>query len=94
MAAGNDPGAKAANLLHMRRIAGQVEGIQRMIDEERYCADIIVQITAVRASLQAVAKSLLGEHLRTCHTAAIRNGGAAADAMYQELVDLVSKMSR
>jgi DNA-binding FrmR family transcriptional regulator len=94
MAAGTDPAARTANMLHMRRIIGQVEGIQRMVEEERYCADIIVQITAARASLQAVAKSLLAEHLKTCTTAAIRDGGTAADSMYQELVELVSKMAR
>jgi DNA-binding FrmR family transcriptional regulator len=65
-----------------------------MIEEERYCADIIVQITAARASLQAVAKTLLAEHLKACTQAAIRDGGGAADTMYQELVDLVSKMAR
>jgi DNA-binding FrmR family transcriptional regulator len=94
MAAGSDPAAKTAHLVHMKRIKGQVEGIQRMIEEERYCADIIVQITAARASLQAVAKTLLAEHLKTCTLAAIRDGGRAADTMYQELVDLVSKMAR
>jgi DNA-binding FrmR family transcriptional regulator len=97
MSVGADPAVRTAGLLQMKRIAGQVEGIRRMIEEDRYCADIIVQITAARASLQAVAKALLRDHLVACHHAAVRDGGvqgAAADAMYQELVDLVSKMSR
>jgi DNA-binding FrmR family transcriptional regulator len=93
-AAGVDPTAKAANLLQMKRARGQVEGIERMIDQDRYCADIIFQITAARASLQTVARDLLARHLKACHTAAISNGGAAADEMYQELVDLVSKMAK
>ena len=88
------PAAKAADLLQLRRAKGQVDGIERMIEDGRYCADIIVQITAARASLQAVAKDLLARHLKACHQAALGNGGAAADEMYQELVDLVSKMSR
>jgi DNA-binding FrmR family transcriptional regulator len=94
MAAGLDPVAKAANTLQMRRARGQVDGIMRMIEDDRYCVDIIVQITAARASLQAVAKDLLARHLKSCHMAARDNGGAEADRMYQELVDLVSKMAK
>jgi DNA-binding FrmR family transcriptional regulator len=93
-AAALDPSAKAANILQIRRARGQVEGIERMIESDRYCADIIVQITAVRASLQAVAKALLESHLKACHTAAMSNGGAEADKMYQELMALVSKMTK
>lgn len=94
MAAWLDPEAKAAQLLQLRRTKGQLEGIENMIKEDRYCADIIIQITAARASLQSVAKSLLNRHLKACHTAATGNGGAALDEMYQELVELVSKMAR
>lgn len=94
LAAGVDPAARAANIMQLRRARGQVDGIERMIQEDRYCADIIVQITAARASLQSVAKSLLEAHLKACHKAAMNNGGAAADQMYQELVDLVSKMAK
>lgn len=94
MAAELDPAAKAANLLQLRRARGQVDGVERMIAGDRYCADIIVQITAARASLQTVAKDLLQRHLEASHRAAMSNGAAAADTMYQELVELVSKMSR
>ena len=94
IAVGVDPTAKSANILQLRRARGQVDGITRMIEEDRYCADIILQITAARASLQAVAKDLLTRHLKACHDTARNNGGAAADEMYQELVDLVSKMAR
>ncbi len=93
-AVGIDPAARAANLLQLRRARGQVDGIERMIESDRYCADIIVQITAARASLQAVANALLEAHLRACHHAAAGNGGAVADEMYQELVGLVSKMTK
>lgn len=89
-----DPAARAANILRIRRAKGQVDGIERMIESDRYCADIITQITAARASLQAVAKALLESHLKACHNAAVSNGGAAADKMYQELVVLVSKMTK
>lgn len=94
LASGIDPMARTANLLQLRRARGQVDGVERMIEEDRYCADIIVQITAARASLQAVAKSLLEAHLKSCHKAAMNNGGAAADAMYQELLGLVSTMTK
>lgn len=93
-AAGLDPAAKAAYVRQLRRARGQVDGIERMIEQDRYCADIIVQITAARASLQVVAKDLLAAHLNACHRAAMNNGGAAADKMYQELVELVGKMSK
>lgn len=94
LAAGIDPAARAANILQLQRSMGQIDGIKRMIEEDRYCADIIVQITAARASLQVVAKSLLNAHLKACHQAAMSNGGAAVDQMYQELVDLVAKMTK
>ncbi len=94
LAAGIDPAARAANIRQLRRARGQVDGIERMIEEDRYCADIIVQITAARASLQVVAKSLLESHLKACHAQAVGNGGAVTDRMYQELVDLVAKMSK
>jgi DNA-binding FrmR family transcriptional regulator len=89
------PHDKAANLLHLRRIKGQIEGIQRMVEEDRYCADIIIQVTAARASLQTVTRSLLNCHLEACRVAAgSAKDGRAAAHMYQEFVDLVSKMSK
>lgn len=89
-----DPAAITASILQLRRARGQVEGIERMIQQNRYCVDIIVQITAARASLQLVAKSLLETHLKACHRAAMNNGGAEADAMYQELLEVVTKMAK
>lgn len=93
-AVGIDPTARAANVLQLRRAKGQIEGIERMLNEDRYCADIINQIIAARASLQVVAKSLLEAHLKHCHSIAINNGGAPADQMYQELVDLVGRLAK
>ena len=93
-AAGIDPAARSANILQLRRARGQIDGIERMIEEDRYCVDIIVQITAARASLQVVANALLQSHLKACHQAAAGNGGAIADSMYQELISLVTKMTK
>jgi CsoR family transcriptional regulator, copper-sensing transcriptional repressor len=90
-----DPETKTANLHRLRRIEGQVRGLQGMVADERYCADILVQISSVQEALRAVSKSLLRNHLRHCATQAIRKGTAAqASEMYNELVDLIQLQSR
>lgn len=94
LAAGPTPAAKAGYIRRLHRARGQVDGVERMIIEERCCTDIITQITAARASLQAVAKAMLEAQLKSCHAAAMNNGGAATDGMYRELVALVAKMAR
>jgi CsoR family transcriptional regulator, copper-sensing transcriptional repressor len=87
-----DPEIKKAVLLRLRRIEGQVRGLQRMVEEERYCADIITQVASVQEALRGTARALLQNHLRHCASAAIRSGdAAAAEAMYEELIDLVGK---
>lgn len=87
-----DPEIKKAVLLRLRRIEGQVRGLQRMVEEERYCADIITQMASVHEALRGTARALLQNHLRHCATTAIRSGdAAAAEAMYEELIDLVGK---
>ncbi|MCC6661539.1 MAG: metal-sensitive transcriptional regulator [Phycisphaerales bacterium] len=93
-AAGVDAQLKAANLKHLRRIEGQVRGIAAMVDEDRYCADIITQISAVRESLHAVARNLLRNHLTHCAAAAMREGGAKREEMTEELLDLLGKVTR
>ena len=86
------PEIKKAVLLRLRRIEGQVRGLQRMVEEERYCADIITQVASVHEALRGTARALLQNHLRHCATTAIRSGdAAAAEAMYEELIDLVGK---
>ncbi len=94
LAAGVDPAARAANILQLRRARGQIDGIERMIEDDRYCADIITQIAAVRESLQSVAKNLMRNHIKHCAAAAIRKGPDEAEEMYDEIVDLVGRMSR
>lgn len=93
-AIGVDPGLKEANVKHLRRIEGQVRGIAAMVDEDRYCADIITQIAAVRESLHAVARNLLRNHLTHCASAAMHQGGPAGDRMTEELLDLVGRIAR
>jgi DNA-binding FrmR family transcriptional regulator len=89
-----DPDAKERNLKRLRRIEGQVRGLQRMVEEDRYCADIMIQIASVHEALRAVGRELLRNHLRHCATTAIRSGGDEAEAMYDELLDLIYKSAR
>jgi CsoR family transcriptional regulator, copper-sensing transcriptional repressor len=59
-----EPSIKAANLTWLRRIEGQIRGLQKMIEEDRYCADIVVQVSAVQEALRAVGRALMRNHLR------------------------------
>ena len=93
-ALGVDADIKSRNLTRLRRIEGQVRGIQKMISEERYCADILTQISSVHEALRGVSRELMRNHLKHCATGAIRTGGEAADSMYDEIVDLMYTHSR
>lgn len=93
-AVGVDPDGKARNLMRLKRIEGQVRGLQKMVEEERYCADILTQISSAHEALRAVARELMRNHLKHCATHAIQGGAAEADAMYDELVDLMYKHTR
>jgi DNA-binding FrmR family transcriptional regulator len=84
-----DPTIKDANQKRLRRIEGQVRGIQKMVEEDRYCADILMQISSVQEALRSVGRELLRNHLKHCATAAIRSSDAEAAKMYDELVDLM-----
>lgn len=92
--AGVDPEIKAANLKHLKRIEGQVRGIAAMIEEDRYCTDIIQQAAAVQESLRSVAKNLLRNHLKHCAVDALHGPGAKREAMIEELLELVGKVAR
>ena len=94
MAVAVDANIKSRNLKRLRRIEGQVRGIQRMIGDERYCADILTQISSVHEALRGVSRELMRNHLKHCATGAIRSGGKQADGMYDEIVDLMYTHSR
>lgn len=89
-----DPDIKARNLTRLRRIEGQVRGLQKMVDEERYCADIMTQIASTHEALRSVGRALMRNHLKHCATSAIKSDPATADAMYDELVDLMYTAAR
>ena len=93
-AAGVDLNVKASNLTRLRRIEGQVRGLQKMIEEDRYCADVLTQVSSVHEALRSVSRELMRNHLKHCATSAIRAGDDQAEAMYDELTELMHKHMR
>ena len=85
---------KDAYTKRLRRIEGQVRGLQRMIDEDTYCIDVLTQISAVTRALQAVALGLLEDHLGHCVTEAVEQGGPDAQAKIAEAAQAVSRLVR
>src|SRR5690348_3938577 len=93
-AIGVDPEIKDRNLKRLRRIEGQVRGLQKMVEEDRYCADILTQISSVNEALRAVSRQLMRNHLKHCATTAIKSSASEAEVMYDELVDMMFKHNR
>ncbi len=91
---GVDPAIKDRNLKRLRRIEGQVRGLQKMIEDDRYCADIMTQISSVHEALRAVGRELMRNHLKHCASSAIRAGNSGAEPMYDELIEMMYKLSR
>jgi len=89
-----EPDVKARNLARLRRIEGQVRGVQKMVEEDRYCADVLTQMSSIHEALRAVAREIMRNHLKHCASSAIRKGAGEAEAMYDELIDLMHKHSR
>jgi len=86
---------KDRNLKRLRRIEGQVRGLQRMVEEERYCADIMTQIASAQQALRAVGQELMRNHLKHCAARALTSEDPAeAEAMYDELLDLMYRHVR
>jgi DNA-binding FrmR family transcriptional regulator len=88
------PDARERNLKRLRRIEGQVRGLQKMIEEDRYCADVMTQIASVHEALRAVGRELVRNHLRHCAAAAMKKGEGEADSMYDEIVEMMYKNAR
>lgn len=85
---------KQALLNRLRRIEGQVRGLQRMVEDDTYCIDILTQVSAATKALETVALTLLDEHLRHCVTDAARAGGAEADQKITEASDAIARLVR
>lgn len=86
--------AKRDILKRLARAHGQVAGIQRMVEDERYCPDILQQFAAVHSALRGAEKLLLANHLERCATHAMVEGGEAAAEVRQEIVDLLHRYVR
>src|SRR5215469_8020517 len=94
-AAGVDPPLKVASLNRLRRIEGQIRGLQKMVEEDRYCADILVQMASVQEALRGVGRNLMKNHLQHCATKAIASGKPKeASEMYDELLEFVYRHLR
>jgi DNA-binding FrmR family transcriptional regulator len=90
-----DPAIKEANRHRLRRIEGQVRGLQKMVEEDRYCADIITQVASVQEALRGVARNLMKNHLHHCVAKALESGKKQqTEAMYDELLELIYKHLR
>jgi DNA-binding FrmR family transcriptional regulator len=94
-AVGVDPAIKESNQKRLRRIEGQVRGLQKMVEEDRYCADIITQVASVQEALRGVARNLMKNHLRHCAAKALQSGKKEqTEGMYDELLELIYKHLR
>ncbi|MFE0736653.1 metal-sensitive transcriptional regulator [Streptomyces sp. NPDC058855] len=78
----------------LRRIEGQVRGVQRMVDEDVYCIDVLTQVSAINAALQSCAVALLDEHLSRCVTEAVAQGGDRAKAKVDEASRAIARLIR
>jgi DNA-binding FrmR family transcriptional regulator len=89
-ALGVDPQPKEANRKRLRRIEGQIRGLQKMVEDDRYCADIITQVASVQEALRGVARNLMRNHLHHCAAKALRSSKKEdAEAMYDELLETI-----
>ena len=78
----------------LRRIEGQVRGLERMIEENRYCADVLTQISSAHEALRAVARELMRSHLRHCAAAALESPGHESEQLYDDLIEMMYKLGR
>lgn len=85
---------KTAHLKRLRRIEGQIRGLQRMVEDDKYCIDVLTQISAATRALESVALNLLDEHLHHCVAHAIEAGGDEAQQKIAEASDAVARLVR
>jgi CsoR family transcriptional regulator, copper-sensing transcriptional repressor len=85
---------KDAYLARLRRIEGQVRGLQRMVEDDKYCIDILTQVSAVTRALQSVALGLMEDHLGHCVAQATAEGGEVAEAKVREASEAIARLVR
>jgi CsoR family transcriptional regulator, copper-sensing transcriptional repressor len=94
-AVGVDPAIQAQVVARLKRIEGQVRGLQRMVEDGRYCADILTQVSSVQEALRGAAKLVMRNHLEHCVTGALRSGDRLeAERVYAEVLDLMYRHAR
>ena len=86
--------AKDDYLRRLRRVEGQARGLQKMVEDEKYCIDILTQVSAMTSALQSVALGLLNDHLAHCVVEAARAGGPQADEKVKEAADAIARLVR
>jgi CsoR family transcriptional regulator, copper-sensing transcriptional repressor len=90
-----DSDARQDLVVRLRRVEGQVRGVQKMVEEDRYCPDVLVQMSAIHESLRAVERILMKDHLQHCATEALRSGDdKQAQRTYNELTELFYRHAR
>ena len=85
---------KTAHLKRLRRIEGQVRGLQRMVESDQYCIDVLTQVSAATKALESFALSLLDEHLQHCVAHAVQEGGDLADDKIKEASAAIARLVR
>ncbi|HEY0454331.1 metal-sensitive transcriptional regulator [Actinophytocola sp.] len=85
---------KDGYLKRLRRIEGQIRGLQRMVENDEYCIDVLTQISAATKALQAVSLGLMDEHLRHCVAQALADGGKDAEEKVREASDAIARLVR
>ncbi|MDX6280307.1 metal-sensitive transcriptional regulator [Kribbella sp. NBC_00382] len=85
---------KTSHLKRLRRIEGQVRGLQRMVEEDKYCIDILTQVSAATKALQSFSLELLDEHLSHCVVEAAQRGGVEAEEKVREASDAIARLVR
>jgi DNA-binding FrmR family transcriptional regulator len=91
---GIDAAIKEQALRRLARIEGQVRGLRRMIEEERYCVDVLTQVSSVHEALRGVGRLMMQNYLERCASKAIRAGGPRADEVREEILDLMYKYAK
>lgn len=87
-------GDKDAFLARLRRVEGQVRGLQRMVENDEYCIDVLTQVSAVTKALQSVSLGLLDDHLKHCVAEALTEGGDVADEKVREASEAIARLVR
>lgn len=85
---------REALIRRLKKIEGQIKGIQTMVEDERYCVDILNQISAVKSAVSAVGNIILSNHISGCVAGAIENNEADKDEIVKELIDMLTKYSK